>query len=104
MDQIILPTVEGMKKEGRTYKGFLYAGLMIEKGAEIDAKDVYGRTPLAYLLMKIYSCQDESKFAQNRTDLVHMLLDANANVDLLNSKEKTILDTIISNSERPAKY
>lgn len=31
MDQIINPTMEGFKKEGITYKGFLFAGLMIDK-------------------------------------------------------------------------
>ena len=29
MQNFIIPTVEGMKKEGHTYKGVLYAGLMI---------------------------------------------------------------------------
>jgi phosphoribosylamine---glycine ligase len=31
MQQIIYPTVNGMAQEGRTYTGFLYAGLMIDK-------------------------------------------------------------------------
>ncbi|WP_395338654.1 phosphoribosylamine--glycine ligase [Ningiella sp. W23] len=31
MDTIIKPTVEGMAKDGAPYKGFLYAGLMIDK-------------------------------------------------------------------------
>jgi phosphoribosylamine--glycine ligase len=30
MDQVIWPTVHGMAKEGNTYTGFLYAGLMID--------------------------------------------------------------------------
>lgn len=30
--RIILPTLEGMRREGREYKGVLYVGLMIEKG------------------------------------------------------------------------
>jgi phosphoribosylamine--glycine ligase len=30
MDEIIMPTVRGMAAEGNTYKGFLYAGLMID--------------------------------------------------------------------------
>ena len=34
LDEIILPTVKGMEHEGRTYTGFLYAGVMItNKGA-----------------------------------------------------------------------
>ncbi len=31
MADIIAPTVEGMRREGNTYRGFLYAGLMIDK-------------------------------------------------------------------------
>ncbi|MGI9281178.1 MAG: phosphoribosylamine--glycine ligase [Endozoicomonas sp.] len=30
MQEVIIPTVEGMAAEGNTYKGFLYAGLMID--------------------------------------------------------------------------
>ncbi|TRX57809.1 phosphoribosylamine--glycine ligase [Thalassomonas sp. M1454] len=30
MDEVIMPTVEGMAKEGTPYTGFLYAGLMID--------------------------------------------------------------------------
>jgi len=32
MKRIIAPTLKGMKKEGREFKGVLYAGLMIERG------------------------------------------------------------------------
>jgi phosphoribosylamine--glycine ligase len=34
MDQVILPTVRGMKAEGNEYTGFLYAGLMINAAGE----------------------------------------------------------------------
>ena len=30
MDEVIMPTVNGMAAEGHAYKGFLYAGLMID--------------------------------------------------------------------------
>jgi phosphoribosylamine--glycine ligase len=32
MNKIMIPTVKGMAKEGRPYKGVLYAGLMIKEG------------------------------------------------------------------------
>ncbi len=32
MGRIVLPTLRGMKKEERTYRGILYIGLMVEKG------------------------------------------------------------------------
>lgn len=34
MDQIILPTVRGMKKDGIVFTGFLYAGLMIDRDSD----------------------------------------------------------------------
>jgi phosphoribosylamine--glycine ligase len=34
MDQVIIPTVEGMAAEGNDYTGFLYAGLMISPAGE----------------------------------------------------------------------
>lgn len=35
MQEIILPTVKGMREEGNTYTGFLYAGLMIGKDGSV---------------------------------------------------------------------
>lgn len=35
MEQVIIPTVKGMKAEGNTYTGFLYAGLMISPDGQI---------------------------------------------------------------------
>ncbi len=32
MDEVMIPTVKAMAAEGRPYKGFLYAGLMIDRG------------------------------------------------------------------------
>ncbi|PCJ23797.1 MAG: phosphoribosylamine--glycine ligase [SAR86 cluster bacterium] len=36
MDQVILPTVEGMAADGNDYTGFLYAGLMISANGDIN--------------------------------------------------------------------
>ena len=35
MDEVIIPTIEGLNKEGMNYCGFLYAGLMIDKNNNI---------------------------------------------------------------------
>ena len=35
MDQVITPTIEGMQKDVVSFKGFLYAGLMIDKNNQI---------------------------------------------------------------------
>ncbi|WMC11247.1 phosphoribosylamine--glycine ligase [Oceanimonas pelagia] len=34
MERVIMPTVRGMAEEGHVYKGFLYAGLMIDKSGQ----------------------------------------------------------------------
>src|SRR5690554_7063455 len=38
MDEVIYPTVNGMAAEGHPYKGFLYAGLMIDTNGAPDRK------------------------------------------------------------------
>ena len=35
MDQVITPTIQGMKKNGIEFTGFLYAGIMIDKDSKI---------------------------------------------------------------------
>ena len=54
MRKIILPTVEGMKAEGRPYKGVLYAGLMItDKGPELIEYNVRFGDPECQVLMTL---------------------------------------------------
>lgn len=36
MQQVIMPTVRGMREDGNTYVGFLYAGLMISENGDIN--------------------------------------------------------------------
>jgi phosphoribosylamine--glycine ligase len=38
MRTVMLPTIEGMKKEGKTFKGVLFAGLMITKDKKIKVR------------------------------------------------------------------
>ena len=54
MQKIILPTVAGMKAEGRPYKGVLYAGLMItEEGPELIEYNVRFGDPECQVLMAL---------------------------------------------------
>ena len=57
MRNFIIPTVEGMKKEGHTYKGVLYAGLMItENGPKlIEYNTRFGDPETQVLLMRLKS-------------------------------------------------
>ena len=52
MERVILPTVEGMKKEGAPFTGFLYAGLMItDEGPKVLEYNVRLGDPEAQALM-----------------------------------------------------
>ncbi len=52
MEKIVRPTVEGMKAEGRPYKGVLYAGLMItDDGPELIEYNVRFGDPECQVLM-----------------------------------------------------
>lgn len=54
MKDIILPTVEGMKAEGRPYKGVLFAGLMItEDGPQLIEYNVRFGDPECQVLMTL---------------------------------------------------
>ncbi|MEC7806488.1 MAG: phosphoribosylamine--glycine ligase, partial [Pseudomonadota bacterium] len=57
MQNFIIPTVEGMKKEGHTYKGVLYAGLMItDNGPKlIEYNARFGDPETQVLLMRLKS-------------------------------------------------
>ncbi|MBT5666312.1 MAG: phosphoribosylamine--glycine ligase, partial [Rhodospirillaceae bacterium] len=54
MDQIILPTIKGMKAEGRPYKGALFAGLMITAdGPQLIEHNVRFGDPECQVLMTL---------------------------------------------------
>ena len=57
MDEIIMPTIQGMAEEGRPYKGVLYAGLMItEKGPELIEYNVrFGDPECQPMMMRLKS-------------------------------------------------
>jgi len=58
MEQIIYPTVRGMKAEGNTYVGFLYAGLMINDAGEpkiIEYNCRFGDPETQPIMMRLQS-------------------------------------------------
>ncbi|MEA3469881.1 MAG: phosphoribosylamine--glycine ligase [Thermodesulfobacteriota bacterium] len=57
MEQVMLPTIQGMAAEGRPYKGMLYAGLMID-GSEVNVLEFncrFGDPEAQPLLMRLKS-------------------------------------------------
>ena len=64
MDEIIMPTLEGMKEEGAPFKGVLYAGLMItDEGPQLIEYNVRFGDPECQVLM-----------ARLRSDIMPLLL------------------------------
>lgn len=57
IDEVMIPTVRAMKSEGRTYKGILYAGLMIKDGdfKVLEFNCRFGDPEAQPLLMKMES-------------------------------------------------
>lgn len=57
MEEIMIPTVRGMEREGRTYRGVLYAGLMIrdEKAKVLEFNARFGDPETQPLLMRMKS-------------------------------------------------
>lgn len=57
LDKIIRPIINGMKKEGRPYKGILYAGLMINKGDPklVEVNSRFGDPEAQVILFRLKS-------------------------------------------------
>ena len=57
MEEIMIPTVRGMEREGKTYRGVLYAGLMIrdEKAKVLEFNARFGDPETQPLLMRMKS-------------------------------------------------
>lgn len=57
IDEVMIPTVRAMKSEGRTYRGILYAGLMIKDGSfkVLEFNCRFGDPEAQPLLMKLDS-------------------------------------------------
>jgi len=97
MQQVIMPTVDGMAAEGRPYRGVLYAGLMVKDGEvktlEFNAR--FGDPECQPLLMRM------------KSDIVPVLL-AVANGDLGNSAiewhDKAAVCVVMASEGYPGDY
>lgn len=72
MKEVIIPTVEGMASEGAAYKGFLYAGLMIDsKGTPkvLEYNCRFGDPETQPILMRLKSSLAELCLAGTRGEL-----------------------------------
>ena len=77
MNQVIIPTIKGLDKEGISYCGFLYAGLMIDKEQNIKILEFncrFGDPETQPILMRLNSdlielCYKASKRKLQQTEL-----------------------------------
>lgn len=79
MEQVMLPTIQGMAKEGRPYKGMLYAGLMID-GHDVNVLEFncrFGDPEAQPLLMRLKSDVVDifEAVIDDRLDQVEMKID-----------------------------
>jgi len=88
MEQVIYPTVNGMKAEGNTYTGFLYAGLMIMSDGTpkvIEYNCRFGDPETQPIMMRLQSDLVELVEAafEKRLDTVEAKFDARAAVGVV---------------------
>ena len=97
INEIILPTVEGMREEGRPFKGVLFAGLMItERGPELIEYNVrFGDPECQCLMMRL------------KSDIVPLLMAcANGNIDEQSAEweDSVSLNVVMAAKGYPGSY
>ena len=85
MDQVIIPTIEGLAKEGINYCGFLYAGLMIDAEQNIKVLEFncrFGDPETQPILMRLESDLVELCYQASKGELEQIELQWNPKVAL----------------------
>ncbi|MXP56522.1 phosphoribosylamine--glycine ligase [Pantoea sp. Mhis] len=98
MNQIILPTVKGMKEEGNIYTGILYAGVIIDKVGQpkvIEFNCRFGDPEAQTLMMRL------------RSDLITLCLFAlrkQLNKQIIQWDARTSISVVLATKGYPGKY
>ena len=98
MNEVILPTLKGMAADGSPYRGFLYAGLMVNPDGEIKVVEFncrFGDPEAQPVLMRLQS------------DLLPALQQAAAGkleIDALNFDSRVALGVVMAAGGYPASY
>ncbi len=97
MNTILLPTVSGMAKEGRTYKGILYAGLMIvkEKPYLLEYNCRFGDPECQAVLMRLES---------DLVDIMNAVIDEKLDTCELSWSSQASVCVIMSAEGYPGSY
>ena len=97
MNKIMLPTVKGMAKEGRPYKGVLYAGLMIKDGKAkvVEFNCRFGDPEAQPLLMRLNT---------DLVDIVEAVLDGSLSKISLDIDPRPTVCVVMSSGGYPGPY
>ena len=97
MNRIMIPTVKGMAKEGRPYKGVLYAGLMIKDGKArvVEFNCRFGDPEAQPLLMRLQT---------DLVDIVEAVLDERLHTMNLDIDPRPTVCVVMASGGYPGKY
>ncbi|MDH3391791.1 MAG: phosphoribosylamine--glycine ligase [Desulfobulbaceae bacterium] len=97
MNKIMIPTVKGMAKEGRPYKGVLYAGLMIKNGKArvVEFNCRFGDPEAQPLLMRLQT---------DLVDIIEAVLDGQLHKIKLNIDPRPTVCVVMSSGGYPGSY
>jgi len=98
MDEIMLPTVQGMANEGISYRGFLYAGLMISEQNEPSVLEFncrFGDPETQPIMMRLTS---------DLVELIQSCFDGTIESFPIEWDQRSALGIIMASSGYPEKY
>ena len=97
MTKIMIPTVKGMAKEGRPYKGVLYAGLMIKNGKArvVEFNCRFGDPEAQPLLMRLKT---------DLVDIIEAVLDKQLHKIKLDIDPRPTVCVVMSSGGYPGSY
>ena len=97
MNKVMIPTVKGMAKEGRPYKGVLYAGLMIKDGKArvVEFNCRFGDPEAQPLLMRLKT---------DLVDIVEAVLDGELHKIKLDIDPRPTVCVVMSSGGYPGSY
>ncbi len=97
MNKVMIPTVKGMAKEGRPYKGVLYAGLMIKNGKArvVEFNCRFGDPEAQPLLMRLKT---------DLVDIIEAVLDGQLHKIKLDIDPRPTVCVVMSSGGYPGSY
>ena len=97
MNKIMIPTVKGMAKEGRPYRGILYAGLMIKNGKArvVEFNCRFGDPEAQPLLMRLQS---------DLVEIIEAVLDERLHKIRLDIDPRPTVCVVMSSGGYPGSY